>query len=119
MKRNSCVVYKSTTLNQQHVSKTINFYKNTAHKKQMKLSVLCLAQTESFMVSNPTETATLELGGVLAMTQVSTEPQFSSNADSCLEWRVGSCPDFDQCLRDQLSMERVDVYNGMFSFCCQ
>jgi len=63
------------------------------------------------MVSNPTETATLELGGVLAMTQVSTEPQFSSNADSCLEWRVGSCPDFDQCLRDQLSMERVDVYN--------
>ena len=80
----------------------------------MKLFVLCLAsQTYTFMISQPSETGTLELGGILAITQVSTEPQFSSNAGSCLEWRVGACPDFDQCLRDQLSMEKIDDINGL------
>ena len=78
----------------------------------MKL-LFALAQVESFMVSNPTQTETLDFNlGTLEATQATTEPQFSKKTNSCLQWQANSCPDFDTCLSAQLSMEKVSVYNG-------
>ena len=78
----------------------------------MKL-LFALTQVESFMVSNPTQTETLDFNlGTLEATQATTEPQFSKKTNSCLQWQANSCPDFDTCLSAQLSMEKVSVYNG-------